>query len=192
MRVVGGAFRGRALTTPDGQNTRPTSDRARQAVFNILEHAEFAPNLSGARVMDVFAGSGALGIEAMSRGAAFCLFVDTDDAARGAIRENVEAFGLFGNTRIHRRDATQLGIRPGNATEAFDLVFMDPPYRKGLGPQALEALHTGKWLAENALIMLEIAADEDFFVTDLWQIIDTRIYGQAQVIFLKQKIFTEF
>ncbi|MDC7683905.1 16S rRNA (guanine(966)-N(2))-methyltransferase RsmD [Asticcacaulis sp. BYS171W] len=192
MRVVGGDFRGRALTTPDGQNTRPTSDRARQAIFNILEHADFAPNLSGARIMDVFAGSGALGIEAMSRGAAFCLFVDTDDAARGAIRENVEAFGLFGNTRIHRRDATQLGIRPGNAAEAFDLVFMDPPYRKGLGPMALEALHMGKWLADDALIMLEVAADEDFFATDLWQIIDTRLYGQAQVIFLKQKIFTEF
>ncbi|WP_343684357.1 16S rRNA (guanine(966)-N(2))-methyltransferase RsmD [Asticcacaulis sp.] len=192
MRIVGGEFRGRALSAPEGQNTRPTSDRARQAVFNILEHAEFAPNLNGARVMDVFAGSGALGLEAMSRGAAFCLFVDTDDAARGAIRDNVEAFGLFGVTRIHRRDATQLGVRPGGGSEAFDLVFMDPPYRKGLVQPALEALRNGNWLSGEALIVAELAADEDFFATEPWQIIDTRTYGPAQVLFLKQKILTEF
>ncbi|MFT3997953.1 MAG: 16S rRNA (guanine(966)-N(2))-methyltransferase RsmD [Asticcacaulis sp.] len=192
MRIVGGEFRGRALSAPDGQNTRPTSDRARQAVFNILEHAEFAPNLNGARVMDVFAGSGALGLEAMSRGGAFCLFVDTDDAARGAIRDNVEAFGLFGVTRIHRRDATQLGVRPGPTAEAFNLVFMDPPYRKGLVQPALAALHSGGWLSPNALVVVEMAADEDLFATDLWQIIDSRTYGPAQVFFLKQKILTDF
>ncbi|MDV6333015.1 16S rRNA (guanine(966)-N(2))-methyltransferase RsmD [Asticcacaulis sp. 201] len=189
MRIVGGNFKGRTLVTPDGQNTRPTSDRAREAIFNILAHADWAPTLEGARVMDVFAGSGALGFEAMSRGAAFCLFVETDDAARGAIRDNVETFGLFGTTRVHRRDATQLGTRPGSQAEAFDLVFLDPPYRKGLGEKALAALAGGNWLSENAIIVFERAADEDDFVTELWQKINVKTYGAAQVLFLQQKIF---
>ncbi|MGN6364079.1 16S rRNA (guanine(966)-N(2))-methyltransferase RsmD [Asticcacaulis taihuensis] len=189
MRIVGGKFKGRALVTPDGQNTRPTSDRAREAIFNILAHADWAPNLEGARVMDVFAGSGALGFEAMSRGAAFCLFVETDEAARGAIRDNVETFGLFGTTRVHRRDATQLGARPGSQAEAFNLVFLDPPYRKGLGEKALDALVSGNWLSENAIIVFERAADGDDFVTDVWQKINVKTYGAAQVLFLKQKIF---
>lgn len=188
MRVVGGKFKGRALSAPDGCSTRPTSDRAREAVFNILEHAEFAPDLKDARVMDVFAGSGALGLEALSRGAAFCLFVDTDDEARGAIRENVETLGLFGNTRIHRRDATRLGVRPGSQAEAFDLIFMDAPYHKRLTEQALECLASGQWLSDNALIVVEVASDEDINVTHLWQVIDSRAYGAARVLFLKQKI----
>ncbi|MEI9905847.1 MAG: 16S rRNA (guanine(966)-N(2))-methyltransferase RsmD [Asticcacaulis sp.] len=146
---------------PDGRTTRPTSDRAREAVFNILAHADWAPALDGARIMDVFAGSGALGFEALSRGAAFCLFVETDEAARGAIRDNVETFGLFGTTRVHRRDATQLGVRPGGDAEAFDLVFLDPPYRKGLGEKALDCLASGNWLSKDAIIVFERAADED-------------------------------
>jgi 16S rRNA (guanine966-N2)-methyltransferase len=189
MRIVGGDFRGRHLATPDGQTTRPTSDRAREAIFNVLNHAEWAPNLSGARVMDIFAGSGALGFEAMSRGGAFCLFVETDDAARGAIRENVEAFGLFGNTRVHRRDATQLGVRPGSAGDAFDLVFLDPPYHKGLGEKTLDCLISGNWLTQNATIVFERGADEGDFVTGVWEITNTKIYGAAQVLFLKQKIY---
>jgi 16S rRNA (guanine966-N2)-methyltransferase len=191
MRIVGGDFRGRSLVTPDGRTTRPTSDRAREAVFNVLSHADWAPNLSGARVMDVFAGSGALGFEALSRGAAFCLFVETDDAARGAIRDNVEAFGLFGITRVHRRDATQLGQRPGSAGEAFDLVFLDPPYHKGLGERALDCLIQGNWLAENATIVFERGADEGDFATEVWEIVNTKNYGAAQVLFLKQKIYNK-
>lgn len=191
MRIVGGQFKGRTLTTPDGRNTRPTSDRAREAIFNILAHADWAPDLNGARVMDVFAGSGALGFEAMSRGAGFCLFVETDDAARGAIRDNVESFGLFGNTRVHRRDATQLGVRPGSQAEAFNICFLDPPYRKGLGEQALDCLISGNWLSEDATIVFERAADEDDFATDVWDIINTKIYGAAQVLFLKQKIYNK-
>ncbi len=188
MRIVGGQFKGRTIVTPEGQNTRPTSDRAREAIFNILAHADWAPNLEGARVLDVFAGSGALGFEAMSRGARFCLFVETDDAARGAIRDNVETFGLFGTTRVHRRDATQLGLRPGSQAEAFNLVFLDPPYRKGLGEKALAALIDGNWLTEDALIVFERASDEDVFVTEVWQKINEKTYGAAQVLFLKQKI----
>jgi len=189
MRIVGGNFKGRSLVTPDGQNTRPTSDRAREAIFNILAHADWAPSLEGARVMDVFAGSGALGFEAMSRGAGFCLFVETDEKARGAIRDNVETFGLFGTTRVHRRDATQLGVRPGSQAEAFNLVFLDPPYRKGLGEKALDGLISGNWLSENAIIVFERAADEDDFVTDVWQKINVKTYGVAQFLFLQQKIF---
>ncbi len=189
MRIVGGDLRGRNLVTPEGRTTRPTSDRAREAIFNILNHAEWAPNLSGARVMDVFAGSGALGFEALSRGGAFCLFVETDDAARGAIRDNIEAFGLFGSTRVHRRDATQLGVRPGSAGEAFDLVFLDPPYHKGLGEKALDCLIAGNWLTENATIVFERGVDEGDFATEVWEIANTKIYGAAQVLFLKQKIY---
>lgn len=189
MRIVGGDFKGRSLTAPDGRNTRPTSDRAREAIFNILAHAEWAPDMDGARVMDVFAGSGALGFEALSRGAAFCLFVETDEAARGAIRDNVESFGLFGNTRVHRRDATQLGPRPGSQAEAFDLVFLDPPYHKGLGELALDCLISGNWLSENATVVFERGADEGDFATDVWEISNAKIYGAAQVLFLKQKIY---
>jgi 16S rRNA (guanine966-N2)-methyltransferase len=191
MRIVGGQFRGRALRAPEGQNTRPTSDRARQAIFNILEHAEFAPNLATARVLDLFAGSGALGLEAMSRGARFCLFVETDEIARGSIRENIEAFGLFGNTRIHRRDATQLGLRPGSSSEAYDLIFMDPPYSMGLVPKTLERLIEDGWLTQAALVVIEIGSTEDIIVTDVWQIVDTRDYGAARILFLKQKIYLE-
>src|SRR6202035_1702968 len=111
MRIVAGRFRGKGLKTPEGLSTRPTSDRARQAVFNILEHAPWSRGLQGARAIDLFAGSGALGLEAMSRGAAFCLFVETDEAARGVIRDNLQRMdpqgvALFGRTRVHRRDAT--------------------------------------------------------------------------------------
>ena len=115
MRIVAGQFRGRAIVAPEGQGTRPTSDRARQAVFNVIEHASWGRNLDGARVIDLFAGSGALGFEALSRGAAFTLFVETDDGARGAIRDNMEAFGLFGVCRVHRRSAVDLGVRPGSS-----------------------------------------------------------------------------
>ena len=126
MRIVAGRFKGRAIIAPAGQGTRPTSDRARQAVFNVLEHAAWAEPLEGARVIDLFAGSGALGFEAMSRGAGFCLFVETDDGARGAIRENAEDYGLFGATRVQRRSATDLGVRPGSAGEEFERGSDEP------------------------------------------------------------------
>ena len=184
MRIVSGAYKGKAIAAPAGNATRPTSDRARQAVFNILEHAAWAPPLRGARVIDVFAGSGGLGLEALSRGAAWCLFVETDDAARGAIRENVEALGLFGCTRIHRRDATDLGQRPASAGAAFDLAFLDPPYGKGLGEKALAGLRAGGWLAEGAMVMLEKGEGEADPAVDGFELIDTRRYGAAKTHFL--------
>jgi 16S rRNA (guanine966-N2)-methyltransferase len=185
MRIVAGRFRGKGLNTPEGLATRPTSDRARQAVFNILEHAPWSRELQGARVIDLFAGSGALGLEAMSRGAAFCLFVETDEAARGAIRANIEALGLFGATRVHRRDATDLGSRPASAGPAFDLAFLDPPYHKGLGETALQRLAEGGWVGPGAIAVLERASDEPDVEIKGWERLDTRDYGAARVVFLR-------
>ena len=186
MRIVAWRYRGKALTAPPGANTRPTSDRARQAVFNVLEHAGWSPGLHDRRVIDLFAGSGALGLEAMSRGAAFCLFVETDDAARGAIRDNVEALGLFGSTRIHRRDATDLGVRPGSAGPPFDLAFLDPPYSKDLGERTLAGLAAGGWLAPDALAVFERGADEPDPEVAGYEQLDARDYGAARVLFLRR------
>lgn len=185
MRIVAGRWRGRALAAPEGRTTRPTSDRARQALFDVLAHADWAPSLEGARVLDLFAGSGALGFEALSRGAAFALFVETDEAARGAIRENADVLGAMGATRVHRRDATDLGARPGSAGEAFHLAFLDPPYAKGLGERALAALATGGWLAPGALAVFERGRDEADPELAGWEQVDAREWGAARVLFLK-------
>ena len=189
MRIVSGQYRGRALIAPSGAATRPTSDRARQAVFNVLEHAAWSPGLADARVIDLFAGSGALGLEALSRGAAFCLFVETDAAARGAIRQNTETLApggdLFGRTRIHRRDATDLGPRPGGDGAPFDIAFLDPPYAKGLGERALAQLIDGGWLAPGAIVVLERGADEAELVAPGFEVLDDRRYGAARVFFMR-------
>jgi 16S rRNA (guanine966-N2)-methyltransferase len=185
MRIVSGDFRGKTLVTPPGQGTRPTSDRARQAIFNILEHAPWSDGVRDARVIDLFAGSGALGFEALSRGAAFCLFVETDEAARGAIRENVDAMGLFGRTRVHRRDATQLGQRPGADGPAFNLAFLDPPYGKGLAEIVLAKLAEGGWLAPGALAVVERGVAEPALEVAGYELLDARDYGAAKVWFLR-------
>lgn len=185
MRIVAGELKGRAIVAPEGQGTRPTSDRARQAVFNVLEHAPWSEGVRGARVIDLYAGSGALGFEAVSRGAAFALFVETDDDARGAIRENADAYGLMGRTRVHRRSATDLGVRPGSAGEAFTLAFLDPPYGKGLGEQTLARLIEGNWLAPGCVVVFERGSDEPEIDTPGYERLDARDYGAARVLFLK-------
>ena len=185
MRIVSGDFRGKAIVTPAGDATRPTSDRARQAVFNILEHAAWSKGLRDARVIDLFAGSGALGLEALSRGAAFCLFVETDEVARGAIRENVDAMSLFGATRVHRRSAVDLGQRPGADAPAFDVAFLDPPYARGMGEVALAKLRDGGWLAPEALIVFERGSAEPAFQVEGFEMLDARDYGAARVHFLR-------
>lgn len=185
MRIVAGSLKGRAIVAPEGQGTRPTSDRARQAIFNVLEHAAWAEPLAGMRVIDLYAGSGALGFEAISRGAAFGLFVETDDEARGAIRENADAYGLMGRTRVHRRSAIDLGPRPGPIAEAFDLAFLDPPYGKGLGEQTLVKLLEGLWLKPGALVVFERGSDEPEIDTPGYQRLDARDYGAARVLFLR-------
>lgn len=186
MRIVAGSLKGRAIVAPEGRNTRPTSDRARQAVFNVLEHAAWADTLHGARVIDLYAGSGALGFEAISRGAGFCLFVEIDDDARGAIRENADAYGLMGRTRVHRRSATDLGVRPGPVAEAFDVAFLDPPYGKGLGEQTLARLIEGSWLKPGALVVFERGSDEPEIDTPGYERLDARDYGAARVLFLRR------
>ncbi len=155
MRIVGGRYRGTPLVAPKGDATRPTTDRLRESIFNILAH-RFDDPLDGARVLDLFAGTGALGIEALSRGAAFALFVETGADARAAIRRNVEAVGALGVTRIWRRDATKPGPCP---VPAFDVVFADPPYGRGLGVPAIEAAAQAGWIAPGALLVLEERTD---------------------------------
>ena len=185
MRIVAGSLKGRSIVTPEGQGTRPTSDRARQAVFNVLEHAAWAEPLQGMRVMDLFAGSGALGFEAISRGAAFALFVETDEEARGAIRENADAYQVMGRTRVHRRSAIDLGSRPRSDGEAFDLAFLDPPYRKGLGELTLQRLLEGQWLQPGAVVVFERGSDEPEIDTPGYERLDARDYGAARVLFLR-------
>jgi 16S rRNA (guanine966-N2)-methyltransferase len=188
MRIVGGTLKGRTIRTSEGRDTRPTSDRARESIFNILAHADWAPPLDGARIIDAFAGSGALGFEAISRGGAFCLFVETEAPARGCIRDNVEAFQLFGNTRIHRRSATDLGPKPAGLGAPFDLVFMDPPYARGLVPPALEQLVRGHWITPEALVVAETGANEPAPETPGWTLLDERTYGAARVSFLRANL----
>jgi 16S rRNA (guanine966-N2)-methyltransferase len=189
MRIVAGLYRGRALTAPAGLATRPTADRTRQAVFNVLEHAAWSPGLRGARVIDLFAGSGALGLEALSRGADFCLFVETDAAARGAIRDNLEALApdgaLFGRSRIHRRDATDLGKKPAGDGAPFDLAFLDPPYAGGLGERALASLAQNGWLKAGAICVFERAAAESAPAGAGFEALDDRRYGAARVHVLR-------
>src|SRR5215475_7848222 len=159
MRIVGGRFGGRTLTAPKSQNIRPTSDRLRESLFNILAHG-YDDAATGARVLDLFAGTGALGLEAISRGAAFALFIDDGAEARALMRQNVEALGLGGVTRIFRRDATGLGA--AHPVEPFSLAFLDPPYRHGLGERALASLRAGDWLTPDALVVVEEATDAGF------------------------------
>ncbi|MEH6743613.1 16S rRNA (guanine(966)-N(2))-methyltransferase RsmD [Hyphomonas sp.] len=185
MRIIAGEHKGRAIAAPKGQGTRPTGDRARESIFNMLAHADWAPEIDGARVIDLFAGSGALGLEAMSRGAAFCLFVETDHGARGAIRDNIETLGLFGNTRLHRRSATDLGEKPASAGAPFTLAFLDPPYNKGLVEPALAGLVSGKWLTDDALAVVETGVDETLTPKG-WETVETRDYGAARIWFLKR------
>src|SRR3954467_8975702 len=151
MRVVGGRLKGRTLASPSSREIRPTADRLRESLFNILMHAYGDP-VSGARVLDLFAGTGALGLEAVSRGAAFALFVDDGAEARALLRQNVEALGVAAATRIFRRDATKLGA--AHPLEPFSLVFLDPPYGKRLAEKALVSSREGGWLTEEALIVV--------------------------------------
>lgn len=183
MRIVAGKHRGRVLVAPLDGRVRPTSDRVRQAVFDILGHGLDDFDLAGARVLDLFAGTGALGLEAMSRGAAYCVFVENDVDARGLVRTNVEALGLTGTTRLFRRDATDLG--PMGRGERFTLALVDPPYDKGLGEAALRSAATGGWLAPGAVAVAEERAEAPFVVPDAFRLEDARRWGDTTVRFLR-------
>ena len=183
MRVVAGNHRGRALATPKDEAIRPTSDRVRESVFNILAHGIDNFVLDGARVIDLFAGTGALGIEAISRGAGYCLFVEEAPEARALIRTNVEALGLTGVTRIFRRDATDIG--PCGNMEPYAVAFLDPPYGKGLAERALASARDGGWLTPGALAVVEEAVDSKFTPPDGFEEIERRDYGDTQLVFLR-------
>jgi len=181
MRIVGGEFRGRSVATPRNDAIRPTTDRTREAVFNVLAH-RYPDRLEGVRVLDLFAGTGALGLEALSRGAAFAMFVDEGVESRGLIRTNVETFGLMGRTKIFRRDATRLG--EVGTIQPFGLLFADPPYGRGLGEQALASALAGGWLAPGALCVVEEAASAPFGPVAGFAVRDERDYGDTVVRFL--------
>ncbi len=171
MRIVGGRLKGRNLASPSSRDIRPTADRLRESVFNILVHAYDDP-MEGARVLDLFAGTGALGIEAVSRGAAFALFVDNGAEARALLRNNVEALGLGGVTKVYRRDATNPG--PAHPMEPFSLVFLDPPYRMKLAEKALASLRAGGWLTPGALLVVEEAKEAAFAAPDGFEELERR------------------
>ncbi|MEX2521078.1 MAG: 16S rRNA (guanine(966)-N(2))-methyltransferase RsmD [Paracoccaceae bacterium] len=182
MRIVGGAFRGRPLAAPGAAgggdaHLRPTSDRVREALFNLLAHGPYDGAPEGMRVLDLFAGTGALGLEAMSRGALRAVFVDDHPPSRALIRENVERFGLTGSTKIWRRDATDLGPCRGGG---YDLVFLDPPYGEGLAAAALASASAGGWIAPGALIVVEQGAAEP--VPAGLDVVDERVYGAAKLL----------
>jgi 16S rRNA (guanine966-N2)-methyltransferase len=186
MRIVAGTFRGRALVAPKGQSTRPTADRARQALFNMLEHAPWSPGLAGARVLDLFAGSGALGFEALSRGAAFALFVEREASARSAITDNAATLGVAEKTRLDRRDAGALPARGAADGDAFGLAFLDPPYGQGLAEAALAALAAGDWLAPGAIAVVERGAGDAAPPLAGYRVMDERTWGAAHVAFLRR------
>ena len=182
MRVVGGRLRGRALAAPKSRSIRPTADRLRESLFNILVHS-FGDPITGARVLDLFAGTGALGIEALSRGAAFALFVDESAEARALLRENVAALGLGGVSRIFRRDATRLG--PAHPLQPFSLAFIDPPYGHGLAEESLVSARAGGWLLPDALIVVEEAAKSQFAPPAGYSELDRRRYDDTEFIVLQ-------
>jgi 16S rRNA (guanine966-N2)-methyltransferase len=182
MRVVGGRLRSREIAAPKSSAIRPTADRLRESLFNILIHGYGDP-VSGARVLDLFAGTGALGIEALSRGADYVLFVDEGAEARALLRENTQTLGLAGVTRIFRRDATELG--PCYPVEPFTLAFLDPPYGKGLAEQALTSAREGKWLLPGAIVVVEESKDAAFKPPDGYEELERRAYDDTEFVFLR-------
>ncbi len=175
-------MRSRPIAGPKGPGLRPTADRLRESLFNILAHGYGDP-VAGARVLDLFAGTGALGIEALSRGAAFALFLDDGVEARALLRQNSETLGLGGVSRIFRRDATKLG--PAHPLEPFSLVFLDPPYGKRLAEKALISAREGGWLKPDALIVVEEAADAGFKAPEGFEELERRAYGDIELVFLR-------
>jgi len=182
VRIVGGEFRGRGLAGPGSLEIRPTSDRLRQTLFDILTHS-YGDRLDGTRDLDLFAGTGALGLEALSRGAKYALFIEEGVEARGLIRRNVDTLGLFGRARVFRRDATHLGF--AGTIAPFDLVFADPPYGKGLGQSAFAAALAGSWLKSDAIAVLEESAKVSPNAIDGFEELERRLVGDSQLVFFR-------
>lgn len=182
MRIIAGKFRGKQLLSPEDESIRPTADRVRESIFDIVS-SRLGASFDGLRVLDLFAGTGAMGLEALSRGAQSVVFVDTAAEARGLIRDHIEAFGAGGTTKLLRRDATALG--DAGTMGPVDLVFLDPPYGKGLGERALVALRDGGWLQADTLLVLEESAEAELALPSGYHLIDRRTYGAAAVYLLE-------
>lgn len=181
MRIVAGKFRGKSLTAPTDKSIRPTSDRVRESIFNILANT-FGPTFADVRVLDLFAGTGALGLEALSRGATSAVFVDMGAESRGLIREHMINFGVTGQTKLLRRDATDMG--PSGNIPPCNLVFCDPPYGQALGEKALASAADGRWIATGATIVLEERSDADITLPTGFTLIDERTYGDTKIVLL--------
>ncbi|WP_417309740.1 16S rRNA (guanine(966)-N(2))-methyltransferase RsmD [Devosia sp.] len=183
MRIVAGKFRGKTLLSPSDDSIRPTADRVRESLFNILA-SRLSPRFDGLKVADLFAGTGALGLEALSRGAASCIFVETGAEARGLIRDHIQDFGIAGIAKLLRRDATTMG--PVGNMGPLDLVFLDPPYGRGLGEQALDSLRAGGWLKPETLMVLEESAEVELALPEGFVLEDRREYGAAAIHLITQ------
>jgi len=187
MRIVGGRFRGKRLATPAGRDVRPTSDRVREAVFNILEHGVENGDPAGKTVLDLFCGTGALGLEALSRGAEKVVLADADAASVALARRNAGAVGAPRDVVTLRLDAQHLPPPPRIAGAPVDLVFMDPPYQSGLAVPALHALVRRGWIGDGAICVVELAAKEEFEVPAAFTSLQDRKYGAARVVILRYK-----
>lgn len=185
LRIVAGTHKGRALAAPPGHDVRPTASRAREALFDILAHARFAEHelIEGARVLDAFAGTGALGLEALSRGAAHASFMERDREARALLMANVKTLGEDRAATVLAADA----LHPPRATASCDLVFMDPPYGENVAADALTALAAQGWFADGAVIALELPAKGDFVAPGGFMLLDDRRYGKARILFLQYR-----
>lgn len=184
-RIIAGKHRGRPLKIPPGGAVRPTADRIREALFNILTHGIDWQGFAGASVLDVFAGSGACGLEALSRGAEHATFVDIDGAVLLTIRRNAAAIGEAWSVAMLKLDATRLPTPPGAAKTPSALVFLDPPYESGLASPALQGLAARHWLAPGAIAVVEVAAREPLAVPPVYVALDERIYGAGRLVFLR-------
>ena len=185
MRIIAGVHRGRRLRVLEA-GTRPTADRVREAVFNILAHGMAGAVITEASVLDVFAGSGALGLEALSRGAAHATFMDNDTAALASVRANLKALGQAADATLLNADATRPPLPPLAAQAPCALVFLDAPYESGLAPGALTALAAKGWIAGGAVCVTEVAACEDFAAPAGFDVLEERSYGAARVVFLRR------
>ena len=186
MRIIGGRFKGTRLAAPGAKgggsaHLRPTSDRVREALFNVLEHGDY-PSIEGARILDLFAGTGALGFEALSRGGSWAVFIDDGSAARGLIRQNIDTLRVIGQTKLWRRDATQLGPCRG---APFDVIFADPPYGQGLGMRALHSALDGGWMADGATVVLEESTDTALEVPQGLNLMEDRSYGETRILIFR-------
>ncbi|WP_262691921.1 16S rRNA (guanine(966)-N(2))-methyltransferase RsmD [Kordiimonas aestuarii] len=180
-RIIAGRFKGRRLAVPKGRDIRPTTDRMRERLFSMLTHARY-PDMMGANVADLFAGTGALGLEALSRGAAHVTFAEKARGSLDCLRGNITSLGVREEVAVLPSDASKLPP----ARSRFDIIFMDPPYRMGLVRPTLDAIIIGGWLAEDGVIICELASDDATEPPDALEVVDDRSQGQQRILFLKQ------